>query len=253
MDDIPADLLGFYRGGYQPIPVSLSKLRELAAGERYRMKPILKYKRGGKLLEIGPWMGVFSCNAKDAGFQVTAIEMDKNCVDFLQEVVGVRALQSSNPADSLRTLDEKFDVIALWHSLEHLRDPWIVIQHAAKRLAPGGILVVAIPNIQSYQYSIMKSAWKHLDAPRHLFFYPIESLEKLCHKNGLSTLEITTGDELSNALSKDSWRSFATSIVPVRYVRGVLALILRAAAYRNESRINAGTGVTAVFQLPSGE
>ncbi len=148
MDGIPSDLAHFYEGGYQPMPASLSELRKLAACERYRMNSILKYKKGGKLLEIGPWVGIFSCNAKDAGFQVTAIEMDQNCVDFLTNTVKIEAFQSSDPAGSLSKLDEKFDVIALWHSLEHLREPWLVIQQAAKRLAPHGILLVAIPNMR---------------------------------------------------------------------------------------------------------
>ncbi len=42
-----------------------------------------------QLLEIGPWIGIFSCNAKDAGFDVTAIEMDQNCVNFLNDCVGI--------------------------------------------------------------------------------------------------------------------------------------------------------------------
>lgn len=249
MSSIPSDLAPFYKGGYQPIPTSLAELRKVAAQERYRMEPVLRYKKGGRLLEIGPWIGIFSCNAKDEGFDVTAIEMDQNCVEFLNRTLGIRALQSADPVSSLDNLDEKFDVIALWHSLEHLRDPWLVLQQAAKHLAAGGILIVAIPNIESYQYCVMKSAWKHLDAPRHLFFYPIDSLAKLCSRNGLCTLEITTTDELSFALSNQSWRSFANTIVPIRYVRGVLALCLRFMARRKERRMNAGAGLTAVFQL----
>ena len=234
------------------MPRSLAALRELAASERYRLNPILKYKKSGRLLEIGPWIGIFSCNAKDAGFDVTAIEIDHKCVDFLNQTVGIRALQSSDPAASLARMDEKFDVIALWHSLEHLRIPWVVVEQAARSLAPGGILVIAIPNIDSYQYSVLKAAWKHLDAPRHLFFFPIESLIKLCRAQGLAALEISTSDELSDALSRDTWHSLANSMIPVRYVRGVLARLLRIAAWKGERKPNAGAGLTAVFQRSDG-
>lgn len=249
MDPIPADLFPFYKGGYEKIPSSLSELREQAIRERYRLDPILKYKSKGKLLEIGPWRGVFSCNAKDAGFDVTAIEQDLDCVDFLQNVVGIRALQSSDPVRSIDELQEQFDVIVLWHSLEHLRTPWLVIQKAAQRLAPGGILLVAIPNIESYEYSVLKAAWKHLDAPRHLYFFPIDSLAGLCQRSGLSTVEMTTSDELSDALSRDTWHSFASSLLPVKYLRGALALLLRYATLRKERKPRAGAGLTAVFRL----
>jgi 2-polyprenyl-3-methyl-5-hydroxy-6-metoxy-1,4-benzoquinol methylase len=250
MDPIPDDLLPFYEGGYQTIPGSLSELRELASVERYRLNPILKYRNAGKLLEIGPWTGIFSCNAKDAGFDVTALEMDQKCVDFLNQTLGIRALQTADPATTLDQMDEKFDVITLWHSLEHLREPWHVIEQSAAHLAPGGILVIAIPNIESYQFSLLRSAWKHLDAPRHLVFYPIRSLVKLCTDCGLSVLETTTADELSGALSLDSWYSLANTLMPVRYARGTLARLMQHAARRKESKPNAGAGLTAVFQGP---
>jgi 2-polyprenyl-3-methyl-5-hydroxy-6-metoxy-1,4-benzoquinol methylase len=253
MSPVPADLTPFYRDGYEEIPGSLSELRQVAAGELYRMNPIWKYKKGGKLLEIGPWRGVFSCNAKDAGFQVMAIERDQKCVDFLNEIVGIRAVHSSDPAEALEALDEEFDVIAMWHVLEHLRSPWRVIKAASRHLRPGGILLVAIPNIDSYQFKVLKGAWKHLDAPRHLFFYPIQSLLRLCEKEGLAVLEVTTADELSNALSRDTWHSLANSIIPIRYARGVLARILRLISHRGESKLNAGTALTAILQRPAPE
>jgi 2-polyprenyl-3-methyl-5-hydroxy-6-metoxy-1,4-benzoquinol methylase len=249
MDPIPADLVPFYQDGYEAIPRSLSDLRELAASERHRLDPVLKYKNGGKLLEIGPWRGVFSCNAKDAGFDVTALERDQDCVAFLNETIGIRAVQTFDPAAALETLNEKFDVITMWHSLEHLRSPWLVVEQAARHLATGGILVLAIPNIQSYQFSILKSWWKHLDAPRHLFFFPFEFLEKICEKNGLALLESTTNNPLSAALSYDTWYSLASSILPIRYARGALARLMQLAARARESQPNAGAGLTLVFEL----
>jgi len=256
MSPIPDNLLPFYAGGYQPIPGSLAELREIAAAERYRMIPILHHKRRGKLLEIGPWIGIFSCNAKAAGFEVTALEMDQKCVEFLNQTVGVRAIQTSDPAVALAELREqnhKFDVIAMWHSLEHLRNPWWVIEQAADCLAPGGILLIAIPNIESFQFSVLRGTWKHLDTPRHLFFYPADALIALCQRNGLFPLEITTADELSADLGRDTWHSLANSLVPVRYLRGVLARIMRYAAARAEKRKNRGAGLTAVFQLGPAE
>lgn len=251
MDSIPDDLRPFYEDGYQKIPDSLTELREIAAQEKYRMKPILAYKSGGKLLEIGPWIGIFSCNAKDAGFDVTAIEIDQDCVDFLNNTVGIRAIQSPNPAEILDTMHGKFDVIVLWHCLEHLPNPWLVIQKAAGRLAPGGILLIAIPNIESYDFSIFKGNWRHLDTPRHLFFYPAKSLVTLCEANGLTRLEVTTKDELSDALSKDVWCTFAAAKIPIKYMRGIFGWLLCYWAREKEKAAeNLGSGLTAVFQLP---
>ncbi len=252
MDPIPSDLTPFYKGGYQKIPKSLLELRRIAARERYRMEAILRYKSGGKLLEIGPWMGIFACNARDAGFDVTAIELDHDCVDFLNGTVGIRALQSSDPTACLEKLDETFDAIVLWHTLEHLRTPWLVIQQAARHLVVGGILVVAVPNIESYQYAALKGAWRHLDTPRHLFFYPLGSLKQLCSRHNLALLEETTADKLSCMLSRDGWQHLANSKIPIRYARRIFGAFLHAAARGREKKARAGAGLTAIFRRIAG-
>src|SRR3954452_24509454 len=104
MKSPPQDMSAYYRGGYGHIPTSVPELREIAAAEKYRTEPILRYKSGGRCLEIGPWRGVICSNMKDAGFEVTAIEMDQACVDFLRDRVGIDAIQSTNPADALERL-----------------------------------------------------------------------------------------------------------------------------------------------------
>jgi len=248
MHPIPEDLAPFYRGGYQPIPRNLSELREIASTEKYRLDPILRQKSSGKLLEIGPWIGIFACNAKDAGFDVTAIEIDQTCVDFLNTTVGINAIQSADPLAAMDRMTDSFDVITLWHSLEHLRDPWLVLQSAARRLAPGGILLIAIPNIESYEFSVLKRAWRHLDAPRHIYFYPAESLIAACAENGLALQEITTTDQLSLELSIDAWRHRSAALIRVKYLRGLVARMAFHLSTWKAKKYQNGSGITAVFQ-----
>jgi 2-polyprenyl-3-methyl-5-hydroxy-6-metoxy-1,4-benzoquinol methylase len=244
----PEDMRPFYKGGYQPIPKNLSGLRAIARKEAYRMEPVLRHKKRGKLLEIGPWIGIFSCNAKDTGFDVTAIEIDPECVAFLNRVVGIEAIESSDPAATMDAMSEKFDVIALWHSLEHLPDPWLVVRSAARRLVPGGILLIAVPNIESYDFMVLKESWVHLDAPRHLFFYTAPSLERVCSENGLETLEITTSDELSRILSRNAWCHKVGTILPIKYVRAILgSVVFRLTRLKSKGN---GSGLTAIFANP---
>lgn len=249
MDPVPEDLRRYYEGGYQEIPATLAELREVAKSERYRLEPVLRYKQSGKLLEIGPWMGIFSSNAKDAGFEVSALEIDQQCVNFLNDIVGVRAFQSADPATTIDRL-EKFDVIALWHCLEHLAEPWRMLRKAAAHLAPGGILLVAIPNIESYEFRLLKERWRNLDAPRHLTFYPMSALISLCEGARLITLEATTTDELSDRFSTETWQIVASSAPPLPYIRRGVARALKTWANRKERREDSGPGITAVFQRP---
>lgn len=246
---LPEDLRPYYAGGYDSIPATLAELNALAEAQKYRLDPILKYKKSGRLLEIGPWIGIFSANARDAGFDVTAIEINTQCVDFLNQVVGITAIQSSDPAQAMDTMPGRFDVIVFWHSLEHLKSPWRIIATAAQRLAPGGILVVGIPNIDSYDFSILRSAWQHLDAPRHLSFYTARGLQKVCTENGLRTLDLVTNDPLSTELSLGAWRKRARSTVRIRIIRKLWGdLLFRRAMKRSHGH---GSGLTAIFEKPS--
>ncbi len=249
LSGIPEDLRPFYAGGYASIPSTLDELRAIAKDEVYRLEPILRHKRGGKLLEIGPWRGVFCLNAKDAGFEVSAIEMDEECVRFLREVVGVNAVQSIDPAATMAGMSERFEVIALWHSIEHLRDPWTVVERAVERLAPGGILLVALPNIESFEFMVLKERWRHLDAPRHLYFHPPDALMALGERYGLRTLELKTHDRLSELMAKDTWvewvkRWFGAN----RFTERLMLKAYEWALRRERGRRHSGSGITAVLQ-----
>lgn len=248
MHPLPEDMRPFYRGGYQQIPDSVDKLREIACHDRYRLEPLLRYKQSGSLLEIGPWMGIFSCNAKDAGFDVTTLEIDVNCVTFMNNVLGIRAIQTADPTATMAGMQDKFDAIAMWHSLEHLDKPWRVVQQAAQRLAPGGILIIAIPNIESYDFKTLKEKWEHLDAPRHLFFYSPRGLSRLCSAFGLETAEIVTDDALSTELSRNAWRKTANSLLSIPYVYKALGYLMLWRAMRASG--GHGSGMTAVFRKP---
>ena len=248
LQPIPDNLKPHYEGGYQPIPGSLEELRKMAAPERYRLEPILE-KAGGDLLEIGPWIGLFSINAKDAGFRVDAIEMSAEAAAFLRDVVGVSVVHTNDPAAALAA-PKRYDVIVLWHSLEHLQEPWKVLEAAAKRLKQGGILLVAIPNIDGTQARFLGERWLHLDAPRHLYFWSPRGLAKLMQGFGLETLRLDTDDLLSQVLERDAWWDYVRKIVRVPVLRGGAALCVAPILHAATHRAGRGAGLTATFRAP---
>jgi len=251
MKSPPADMSPYYRGGYDAIPASADQLRAIAAHEKYRTEPLLKYKHSGRCLEIGPWRGVICANMKDAGFDVTAIEMDAACVHFLRSQLGIEAIQSTDPAEAMQQLRPGFDVIISWHSLEHLPRPWMVIEEAAKLLAPGGVLVLAMPNPDSYEFLVLKERWYHLDTPRHLHLFPLRTLVEICRSNSLRQLEITTADEFSQVQSRQAWYNLGRSLVPVPYLNRLAGAttgrLLSRLTHRQQMTEGRGSGYTALF------
>jgi hypothetical protein len=95
-----------------------------------------------------------------------------------------------------------YAAVVFWHSLEHLRRPGAALRHAATTLlAPGGLLVVAIPNPASLQARLFEDRWLALDPPRHLVHVPqatlVETLERLGltveHRGGVRGGQVAFG------------------------------------------------------------
>lgn len=201
----PADLSIYYQDDYYSMHEKAEEFANIAKSQQFKVDLVNKFKTKGKLLEIGSAMGEFAYLSKMSGFDVTVIEMDTNCVEFMNKKLQIKAICSNNPAKALEDNNEKFDAICLWHSLEHMPEPWKVLDAATKHLNEDGILLVAVPNPESIQIKIMGKYWTHFDLPRHLFGLPIKWLRGYCEKNQLTPLLITTKDEGSIYWNRFSW------------------------------------------------
>lgn len=205
LPQVPANLGDYYDGYYQ-FP-SLEKLAQTASGERFKIEMVQKFASSGKLLEIGPSIGVFCYQAKQAGFEVDAIEMSNECCEFLSKEIGVNAVNSNNPSEAIKSMGTH-DVIVLWHNIEHLPDPWACLNEISQNLTPGGILVVAAPNPDSLGFRILGSQWPHVDAPRHLNLIPIKTLTEYLKPSRLTPVFTTTNDAGAKYWNRFSWQVF---------------------------------------------
>jgi 2-polyprenyl-3-methyl-5-hydroxy-6-metoxy-1,4-benzoquinol methylase len=215
---IPHDLHRYYTDRYHVIPSSLEQLTAGAGQERYKIRLVKRFVPSGRLLEVGPGNGGFANIAKQEGFEVEAIEMDPGCCRFLEEVVGIRVTNASDVPRALLSL-APFEVIALWHVIEHLPDPWATFAAAAEKLLPGGILVVAAPNPDSWQFRVMGRYWPHVDAPRHLELIPLNLLADRARACGLETALATTTDEGSLYWNRFGWEMALSNCFANRFAK----------------------------------
>lgn len=193
LSPVPGDLGRYYPEDYYT-PPSRQGLEEAAHGERFKLDLLADHTPpGGRLVEVGPGTGAFARAALQAGFEVTAIEMDEHAGEYLRDVVGAESIISDAPQDVLPTLPPS-RAIAMWHVIEHLPEPWEVLERAAENLEPGGVLAIAAPNPEALQFRLLRSRWAHLDAPRHLFLIPRRALDGRCRELGLRPAFTTTAD-----------------------------------------------------------
>jgi hypothetical protein len=202
---VPDDLAVYYPSSYYPPLPRPGELDRAAQSQSWRLDIIRKYAASGRLVEVGPGPGLFLYLAKTAGFAVTAIEMDARCCRYLEDIVGVDVIPSGRPADALGRL-HNIVVITFWHALEHLSDPWECLVAAAEAAAPGGVVLVSMPNLDSIQFRLMRSRWPHVDAPRHLVLIPPQTLCDRAAGLGLDVVELTSADPGGEHFNGFGWQ-----------------------------------------------
>ncbi len=215
----PEDLGSYYITDYHYIPANEAELEPLLETEKFKIDLVTQFQKQGSLLEIGPGTGMFCQLSRRAGFDVSAIEMDDKCVDFLRDTLNIRVTQSSDPAKTLRDQARAYDVICLWHSVEHLYAPWETLDEAVNCLSPNGILVIAAPNPNAWQAKMLGKRWPHHDLPRHLYAMSIPWMLAYAAKKQLSIELSTTCDEGSLFWNRFTWAMLLQKLVPGYFLR----------------------------------
>jgi SAM-dependent methyltransferase len=112
-----------------------------------------------------------------------------------REAVGVDPYASANHPHvrdvELEEMDGNWSAVIFWHSLEHLREPVRALRHAATLAAPGGVLVVAVPNAASLQARTFGDRWLHLDVPRHLVHISPPALVSAIEAAGFRVMRVS--------------------------------------------------------------
>jgi len=249
ISEIPDDLGNYYAEGYYVIP-SLDKLKRIARAERFKIEMIKKFAMSGALLEIGAAFGVFAYQAKQAGFKVDAVEMNERCCQYLEKEVGINVIKSDAPQKAVESM-AKHDVIAMWHVLEHLADPWKCLSALADNLSPRGILIVATPNPQSFQLKVMGAQWPHIDAPRHLNIIPKEVLEDYLKRHELELVMVTTDDQGGRSWNKFGWQRWLMNCFSKKWIQRacfVLGYFVSLPMALWDRKSFNGCAYTAIFQ-----
>jgi len=246
--DPPADLGRYYPATYYQLPEA-DELDRHASAETPKVELLRPFATGGSLVDIGAGFGLFARAASNAGYDVTAVEMDDRCCAYLERVVGVRVIRSDAPDEALAQLDA-VRAVTLWHVLEHLPRPWDLLAAAADRLEPGGVIVIATPNPDSLQFRLLGARWAHVDAPRHLFLIPLSALTRRAHELGLEVAHVTTGDEAGRHWNQFGWE-YALRRCPARRPAApgtlALSLLITMLFAPIERRGLRGAAYTAVF------
>lgn len=138
--------------------------------------------RNGILLDVGSGTGTFVNTMQEHGWQVTGLEPDADARTVAGKNYNLQLLKE-NEIYSLP--NHSFDVITLWHVLEHVEGLAPLMQQLRLLLNDKGSIFIAVPNYTSSDASVYKKFWAAYDVPRHLYHFSPESMKVLVEKNGM--------------------------------------------------------------------
>ena len=161
-----------------------------------RLEKIMRIKPNGKLLDVGCGEGLFLGLAQAKGWEISGTEISLYASQFASKILGEEIY--CGQLHEAAFADDSFDVVTMWHVLEHVEDPKGYLTEVYRVIRPGGLLVIAVPNINNLflrsLYRLIK--WRKLklfsakDKEIHLYHFSPKTLYAYLEKAGFDCLRI---------------------------------------------------------------
>ena len=166
----------------------------------------------GKILDIGCGVGDFLHTMEQQGWECTGVEPSEDAKAIAKKRIKAQLL-SSEEQENLS--DGSFDVITMWHVLEHVDALRWQIQQLYRLCKPGGRIIIALPNYKSYDGQYYKAAWAAYDVPRHLNHFNEETIVKIFEESHLKHIKT----------EKLRWDAYYISYMSEKYLHHSLPLL----------------------------
>lgn len=180
--------------------------KAIAHGTNKRCRFVTRYKRTGRLLDIGCAMGGFLLGMRgQGGWTVAGVEVNRAVAAAAQQQHGLDIFAGT--LEEAAYPDASFDAVTMWDVLEHVHDPGQTLAEIHRILRTDGIVVIRVPNLASWDAALFGATWAGLDAPRHLYIFTPETLSAFLTKAGFQVLEhsCAIGSYMTFVLSMRFW------------------------------------------------
>ena len=192
------------------IPKVYERVKSINLKHKYRLAT--NGMQPGKLLDIGCGVGDFLHTAEMHGWECIGVEPSEDAKTIAQKRMKGTII-TSEELESFS--DGAFDVITMWHVLEHVDDlKWQVAQ-LQRLVKPSGRVVIAVPNYKSYDGQFYKEHWAAYDVPRHLNHFNRITLSKIFKTSGLELVK----------MDKLKWDAYYISYLSEQYRHHSLPLV----------------------------
>jgi len=139
-----------------------------------------------KILDIGCGNGDFLEKLDNKYFDKNGVEINSEGIKLCKKR-GINIINKEITKFNFK--NEKFDVVTMWHVLEHVNNPIETLKKIKKILTDDGIFIFQVPNTNSLGFKFGKQNWFHLDSPRHLILYNSTCINELFKRTGFKLIK----------------------------------------------------------------
>jgi 2-polyprenyl-3-methyl-5-hydroxy-6-metoxy-1,4-benzoquinol methylase len=178
-------------------------------------------KKTGDILDIGCGTGSFISSMKQNGWQVKGLEPDEAARKKGEELYGLL----SAPVEQFYMLPpQSFDVITMWHVLEHVHELHAYVRQLKLLLKPGGKIFIAVPNYTSADAEHYKEHWAAYDVPRHLYHFSPQSMRTLIEQYGMKieTMKPMWFDSFYVAMLSEKYKTGKNNLIAA-FINGIVS------------------------------
>jgi len=151
------------------------------------IKEITADRESINILDIGCGSGLFLKSCKDQGIRGEGIDVSNTALGFAKNEFGLTVYNKTT--DELIKEYKKYDLITLWHVLEHFLEPVDELHKIKELLKPKGILIIEVPNLKSIKFRLNGNKWKGGNHPLyHRSFFTSKTLSNTLAESGYSSV-----------------------------------------------------------------
>jgi len=173
---------------YYPPQYYSQPYKEHAPSFYRRYSLIDRYKKGGRILDVGCSNGAFLTFMETRGWDVYGLDNSRGAIEIAAQHHGNRVTCAVLPEADYPS--DYFDVVSLFEVFEHISEPSAYLEEIYRILKSGGVLCLSVPNFSCWERKLFGRWWIGLDAPRHLYQYTPATLRRMIERAGLNPVVI---------------------------------------------------------------
>jgi len=154
---------------------------------RYReLRPFLDPARHQHLLEIGSAYGFFLDEVRGRFASVQGIDITDAGVRYARDELKLDVVQADFLAHDYGA--QKFDVVCMWDTIEHLREPHRYVEKIAAHTEAGALLAITTADIESFNARLRKEKWRMIHPPTHLHYFSPRTIARMLDSYGFDVV-----------------------------------------------------------------